>query len=140
MVRQLFRITLFVIYVALLSACATAPTPERREALFWGRVLSVESLGLDKELFGGGWALWRVEIDLVGKVYEENPQRVSAYYLQNFRTNYVDAHGTYIGSSHSLACGSWPRIRTNVVHRFNCVRRDVGQEKGVCYIEQALSK
>jgi hypothetical protein len=119
------RVALLFLIVALCS-CTTLPTSDRQKALFHAKVLSTQQIGFHQD-YGSRWALWCAEVEVNNRNHPKNEplERVKLYYLQDSKF----AH---------LACGSWPRVRTNVVQRFDCVRQDIGNEKNVWCIRQAL--
>ena len=130
----------FLSCAIFLVACGTVPLAQRQSGYFTGRMTSARQVGVENEN-GSNWALWMADIQLLGRRDPSDPDTVTAYYFQNWHTNYTIVEGTTTTvryEYHSLACPGWPLVQTNRVSWFLFRRRDIGNDKNALYLESVM--
>ena len=136
----LLRIALLLILLtaATLLAIPTLPSVERSAAVFTGRVLSSQKVRVVGKDDSSRWELWKAEVRVQTVVTQDVAlsQRVFVYYAQNWNTNYVTEDGKHVQKCTFMICPSRPRISTNRLYKFFCVRHDVDDEKGLLFIPE----
>ena len=133
MVWATMRIALFLLPLAAagLLASSIVPSVDLSAAVFTGKVLSAEKVKVVGKDDDSRWELWRAEVKLQAVVTQDVRlvERVFVYYPQDWYTNYVTADGSHVWRGVTSGCPGRPRVATNQVYKFFCVRQDVEDRK-----------
>lgn len=127
----LMRIGLFLSLIVASTALALSiiPNLERSDAVFTARVLSTTRVRVESNN-GFKWELWKAEVLVQATLKQDTNllKQTTVYFPQDHET----VHDHYI-----MSCPARPRIATNTVYEFYCVRNDVGTNKHLLYVPQA---
>lgn len=134
------RIALLIILltVASLFAASTLPSLEQSAAVFTGRVLSTQKVRVVGKDDSSRWELWKAEVRVQTVVIQDVAlaQSVFVYYAQDWLTNYVTPDGAQVHRGVMAGCPATPKITTNDVYKFFCIRHDVENDKRLLYIPE----
>jgi hypothetical protein len=136
--RMIKWVALFSTIALGLYGASMVPRPDRADAVFSGKVLSIEKLKvIQNGKTKSEW--WRarvlVESWIKGGLIENVPAFV--YYEQDWRTNYVTADGVSHSESSTRACPPPPNITVGIKYQFLCLERDIGEQWPVWYVPEA---
>ena len=136
------RIAVFLFSLIAVGVLASSilPSVDLSAAVFTGRVLSTQKVKVVGKDDDSRWELWRAEVRLQTVVTQDVKlaERVFVYYPQDWYTNYVTTDGSHAMRGVTSGCPGRPRVATNRVYKFFCVRKGVEGEERLLFIPERL--